>query len=224
MQESVFSWGGLLIATGGSYKPPKCFYHLISFGWRPNGEWYYEANHELEQYDLRVPMPDGTTALIDHLPVTEAKQTLGVWTCPMGDASKGLTEMGRKCQAWIDRVKESGLNRHDTLFLSDKQMWPSVGHGLVSNTAAVRDLMVCLKNQYWRLAPLCGVIRTGRAGSGVLWHRPAPSNGRMHDCTNPRAFDALRLLLGARARPKNLCPGSHDGNRGLRSALPTKLQ
>jgi hypothetical protein len=29
MQESIMNWGKLLIASGGSYKPPKCFYHLI---------------------------------------------------------------------------------------------------------------------------------------------------------------------------------------------------
>ena len=34
MQESILNWGHLLIASGGSYKPPKCFYHLLSFGWK----------------------------------------------------------------------------------------------------------------------------------------------------------------------------------------------
>jgi hypothetical protein len=31
MQASVNSWGKLLIGSGGTYKPDKCFYHLISF-------------------------------------------------------------------------------------------------------------------------------------------------------------------------------------------------
>ena len=33
MQDSISNWGQLLIASGGAFKPPKCFYHLISFCW-----------------------------------------------------------------------------------------------------------------------------------------------------------------------------------------------
>ena len=31
MQESIVNWGRLLISTGGSLKPIKCFYHMILF-------------------------------------------------------------------------------------------------------------------------------------------------------------------------------------------------
>jgi hypothetical protein len=31
LQESITNWGRLLIATGGTLKPAKCFYHVISF-------------------------------------------------------------------------------------------------------------------------------------------------------------------------------------------------
>lgn len=39
LQDSILSWGNLLIATGGSLKPSTCFYHLISFTWKRNGQW-----------------------------------------------------------------------------------------------------------------------------------------------------------------------------------------
>ncbi len=38
IQESVNSWGNLLIATGGVLQPSKCFYSIISFEWT-NSEW-----------------------------------------------------------------------------------------------------------------------------------------------------------------------------------------
>ena len=44
LQESMLSWGNLLIATGGSLKPSKCFYHLISFKWKADGSWVYARN------------------------------------------------------------------------------------------------------------------------------------------------------------------------------------
>jgi hypothetical protein len=39
LQESITNWGRLLIATGGALKPAKCFYHIISFGWKQDGSW-----------------------------------------------------------------------------------------------------------------------------------------------------------------------------------------
>jgi hypothetical protein len=145
MQESVLNWGRLLIASGGSYKPPKCFYHLLSFNWKPNGKYYYEDNHENEEFNLVVPMPDGSLAPIDHLPVDTPKETLGVWTCPTGDPAGSLTAMREKAQNWLDRAKEGNLTRRDIWFLLDKQMWPSAGYGLSSNMAKLADLELCLK-------------------------------------------------------------------------------
>jgi hypothetical protein len=37
LQQSIMSWGKLLIATGGSLKPSTCFYHLMSFSWKQDG-------------------------------------------------------------------------------------------------------------------------------------------------------------------------------------------
>jgi hypothetical protein len=38
LQASIRSWSQLLIATGGSLKPEKCFFCLISFGWDRDGK------------------------------------------------------------------------------------------------------------------------------------------------------------------------------------------
>ncbi len=43
IQESVNSWGNLLIATGGALQPAKCFFSIILFEWK-NGNWSYESN------------------------------------------------------------------------------------------------------------------------------------------------------------------------------------
>ncbi len=44
IQESVNSWGNLLIATGGALQPAKCFYSIISFEWI-NGGWQYATHN-----------------------------------------------------------------------------------------------------------------------------------------------------------------------------------
>ena len=37
LQASVTNWGKLIIATGGAFKPAKCFSYLVSYGWLPDG-------------------------------------------------------------------------------------------------------------------------------------------------------------------------------------------
>ena len=76
MQESIVNRGRLLIATGGSLKQIKCFYHMISFIWSSDGRWKYEPNEEDEELDIAVPISDGYFA------VGKSKETLGLHTCP----------------------------------------------------------------------------------------------------------------------------------------------
>jgi hypothetical protein len=42
IQRAIENWGRLLIATGGTLKPEKCFYHLIDFAWTQKGGWQWE--------------------------------------------------------------------------------------------------------------------------------------------------------------------------------------
>jgi hypothetical protein len=162
LQSSITNWGNLLIASGGAFKPAKCFFHLMSFSWRPNGTWKYDANESDEDLTIGVPMPDDTMVEIEHLSVDTAKETLGVWTCPSGSAKTALSELQSKAQEWIDRAKEGKMMRRDIWFLLDHQLWPKLDYGLCSNTASFTDLSWCLKKQWWQLLPLGGVIRSAR--------------------------------------------------------------
>ena len=88
LQESVESWGNLLMASGGALKPVKCFYYLISFEWDAQSQWRYAKNDKHNEFRLFVPTMDGDRSLIEHLGVDVAKETLGVFVCPSGFADK----------------------------------------------------------------------------------------------------------------------------------------
>ena len=90
IQDSVLSWGNLLIATGRTLKPPKCFYYLIGYDWDPDGKRTHSDNHSSEELGVVVPLPDGTTAPIQQLSVHTASTTLGGSTCPTGTPSSSL--------------------------------------------------------------------------------------------------------------------------------------
>ena len=75
MQESIMNWVRLLIGTGVSLKPTKCFYHMISFVWSSDGRWKYEPNEEDEELDIAVPIPDGSLVTIEHVAARKSKET-----------------------------------------------------------------------------------------------------------------------------------------------------
>jgi hypothetical protein len=92
LQESVYNWGKLLIATGGSLKPSKCFFHLVSF-WKPDGTWVYDSNEEDEEMQLKIPPPDGSLVPIRHCGVNEVHKTLGMMICPLGSHEVPIAHM-----------------------------------------------------------------------------------------------------------------------------------
>ena len=157
LQESVYNWGRLLLATGGAFKPPKCFYYLVSFSWRKDGKWRYASNEGNEELDIVVPMPNKKESRIAHLSVDTAKETLGVHTCPSGKGEAQIEAMQEKTQEWLDRAKEGKLRRKDVWFLLDHQLWPRVGYGLCSLAAEWKLLDDCLRNKWWQLVPLGGI-------------------------------------------------------------------
>ena len=160
LQESIYNWGQLLIATGGAFKPPKCFFHLLSFVWSSEGKWSYANNEDNDEYEISVPMPNGSYAPIEHLSVDTAKETLGVFSCPSGKAKGQIKAMQTKAQEWIDRAKEGKLRRRDVWFLLEHQLWPKVGYGISSLSAPWKELDGCLRNKWWQIVPMGGLIRT----------------------------------------------------------------
>ncbi len=93
MQSSILNWGRILIATGGTLKPVNCFYHLISFSWKPDGSWRYNQNEKKPELSIMVPLSDGSHAPIEHLAVTVPTRTLGSMTCPTGCSDGAIAMM-----------------------------------------------------------------------------------------------------------------------------------
>ena len=162
LQESVLSWGNLLIATGGSLKPSKCFYHLIAFAWQRDGSWVYQSLENEEAFDIVIPLPDDTVATIKHLGVDEASKTLGSMTCPSGRSTAAISRMQEQAQEWIDRAKNGQLSRRNLWELMARQFLPKIGFGIGTLSASLEDLSQALHRQYYQLLPLGGIRRSVR--------------------------------------------------------------
>ncbi len=109
IQESVNSWGNLLIATGRVLQPNKCFYSIILFEWT-NGVCKYRNNSIRGGFGITVPLPGGRKVAISHKGVSHAEKTLGAMTSPDGDSSASILMMQDKAQQWINDVCNGHLH------------------------------------------------------------------------------------------------------------------
>jgi hypothetical protein len=164
IQKAVTNWGKLLLTSGGPLKPSKCFFHLISFFWKPDGTWYYTKNEDDEEFRAVVPLADGSFAPIEHLGVDVPNKTLGTMTCPSGNNKGAVNYMQTKGMAWKDMVAGGTLSRRNIWFMLDKQFWPRVSYGLCAVSALYQELSECLMKTYYRIHPQGGVRRMARRG------------------------------------------------------------
>ncbi len=164
LQQSINNWGKLLIATGGSLKPDKCFYHLLDFAWSAKGGWQYIAHHEDGLADITIPMPDGTAAPISPIAVDDAQMTLGVVRCPSGSSYGSLLQMKEKTQKWLDSLTAGQLHRRMMWFSVNQQLWPSVKYGLCCSIATLPELDTALLPFYKKMLLLGGVVRKANCG------------------------------------------------------------
>ncbi len=109
IQDSVNSWGNLLIAMGGALQPNTCFYPIILFEW-VNGEWWYKNNKISGEFEVTVPLPQNGRAPIAHNPVTHAEKTLGAMTSPDGSSRALIEMMQEKAQQWVNGVRNEHLH------------------------------------------------------------------------------------------------------------------
>ncbi len=74
LQCTIKNLGKSLIATGGTLKPKKCFFHLIDFQWTRRGGWQYIGHHKDETAAVFVPLPNGSLVPNHHQAVDNAQK------------------------------------------------------------------------------------------------------------------------------------------------------
>jgi hypothetical protein len=163
LQRSIKNWGKLSIATGGSLKPDKCFFHLMDFAWTKKGGWQYVMHHEDITAAITVPMPD-TMSPITHQAVDNAQNMLGVVTCPSANSKGSLLQMKKKTQKWLDSLTAGRLHHRMMWFSVDRQLWPLVKYGLFCSMATLLEVETILLPFYRKMLPLGGVVRKANHG------------------------------------------------------------
>ena len=95
IQRAINAWAEIVIATGGSIKTKKSYVSINSYRFR-EGKAILKRRRCMPRKFFTVPQPSGQTDKIEVIETSEAKKTLGVFTCTAGSAKVHVKEMAKK--------------------------------------------------------------------------------------------------------------------------------
>lgn len=159
LQSATWNWGINLNATGGGLKGQKCYWWLVDYTFA-NGQWKYAATAE---WEMVIPLPDGTSCSIEQIPCDKARKMLGVWSCPSGNDSTHLAEnVVGKMVTWIERTKNGHLPASLVWRSYRWKLWPGLRYGLATLGTSLDEIGSILHRQQFDVLPLLGVNRNVR--------------------------------------------------------------
>ena len=146
-------WGDLLCCTGGALKPEKCFWYLVDYECK-EGEWQYT---DMVDWELNVPLPDGSEAAIKQRSVYDCKETLGVWSCPAGTEDKQYKKILGRMETWHSRT----VNGHPPATFAwvsyHLKLWPGIRYGLATMATPLKIATSLLSNYHYHMLSYLGV-------------------------------------------------------------------
>ena len=152
-------WGGIVKATGGSLKPAKCFWYMMSYKFNKNGTVRLKSVSELPKTELTIPQANDVKVPISLKPVNAAEKKLGVYTCPDGDFSTKLSYISKSGLEHAARLRSGHLHRREARLSVDLALMPKMLYGGVAISAIPTDLEKTFMKVYFHLLPSMGVNR-----------------------------------------------------------------
>ena len=189
IQKETTMWGDLLLATGGCLAPDKCFWYMLDYECC-EGEW---QPRELVDWELMIPVDDGSQRPIFSLSPHESKKVLGVEDCPAGGNADQLRTTKEKVKVWLNRMKNGHLPAKWAWVAYRYQHWPGIRYGIGTMTNDMEEAEELLDEFDYGLLNILGIARTVKKGWRKL-HSTFGGFGIMNLATE-QLIERLNLLL-----------------------------
>ena len=189
IQTETKMWGDLLLATGGCLKPEKCFWYMLDYECR-EGEW---IPRHLVNWELMIPMEDGTKKPIYSLSPHESRKALGVTDCPAGGSAEQLRLIKTKLGEWISRMGNGNLPAKWAWVAYKLQLWPGAKYGIGTMTNDMEEAEELLDDHDYNLLNILGIVRTVKKG----WRKLHATFGGfgLRNLATEQLIERLNLLL-----------------------------
>jgi len=133
-QLELTMWEGLISAAGGALAPEKSHWHLVEVG--PDGKCASEA----EQPGSLFLHNTGRPETIEHLEVTEARETLGIWSRPDGLMMDKANALKSKTLKWADAVQTKRINPTEAWHSINHTIMKTIEHLLAAASISKKDM------------------------------------------------------------------------------------
>jgi len=191
MQQALNCWEGGIRATGGAIVPAKSHWYLLDFQWR-DGRWSY-APISATPAVLYVNDAEGQTGMIDRLPVTEARRTLGVRLAPDGNNQAEFEYLRGQSLQWRDHVRAGHLPRHLAWQALTISLLPKLKYPLPATTFSRKACHKILSPALQAGLSASGVVRSFPR---VLVHAPLAARGlNLPDLYLEQGISFIEMLL-----------------------------
>jgi hypothetical protein len=109
-QRAMYFWAKLLMATGGMLRDTKCFWYFMSYKF-VRGVPTLRRKRELPGLVMVIPQHNGADVPIELLDVTDARKTLGVYTCPLSipPPKSAPEQRSKQLQYMVRRVRSGAI-------------------------------------------------------------------------------------------------------------------
>jgi hypothetical protein len=138
-QAAVTDWGHIVLATGGYLKASKCFWYMLSWRW-VKGIPQLHSLASLPNYELYIPQKSGTPASVPLCCVSNAEETLGVWSCPAGDFGTHVSKKMDAGHLWVERLRQNCCPAADSWLGFRYSLMPKVTYGFTAITIDPAEL------------------------------------------------------------------------------------
>jgi hypothetical protein len=132
-QTAVTDWGHIVLASGGYLKAAKCFWYMMSWKW-VRGVPQLRSLQQLPKYELYIPQKVGAPATVSLRDVSDAAETLGVWSCPAGDFGFPVSKKMDEGHLWVERLRRNRCPAADGWLGFQYSLIPKVTYGFAAIT------------------------------------------------------------------------------------------
>jgi hypothetical protein len=127
LQAAAWAWASGLNATGGAINPEKSRWIYAGYTWT-NGTWEYAPQPNLP---MEIPLPDGTSAMINQGEGLAAEKAMGVWSTVDSNDNEHLAQnITGHVKKRISKMKNGHLPACLGWVAYKFKLWPGVRYRL----------------------------------------------------------------------------------------------
>ena len=133
-QLALSTWEGLISATGGALAPEKSYWYLVDVG--PDGKYLPKSKQPGDLFLRNQGRPE----VIDRLEVTEARETLGIWSRPDGLMKDEVEALKQKALKWADAVRTKRINPTEAWYSVNHTIMKTIEYPLAATSISPSDM------------------------------------------------------------------------------------